>query len=103
MPESERLSFRIGTLELIALDTHAKNAGMNRTEFIRNALDAQINKARLEAVAKREGSDLQKIYQAIAEMNTTMVAMRDQLENLDNKKLKRLFERIGRIEERLKI
>jgi uncharacterized protein (DUF1778 family) len=97
MAENEKITFRMSTVEQIALDAHAQSAGLNRTDFIKRCIEAQLQKDRIDKELKRDESDLQKVYRAITELNVTVVAVRDQLETLDNQKMKRVFEQLKRL------
>jgi len=98
MPQKDFVGIKLETATLIAIDTRARNQNISRSDFIRNAIDAQLNKIRLEEKAKREGSDLQKVYQALTELNVLNFERLNKL----NENLKLIFNRAGRIEELLK-
>jgi metal-responsive CopG/Arc/MetJ family transcriptional regulator len=89
MSQTETVTFKLSTIDLISLDAHVKTKNINRSEFIKIAINEKINKARLEQEAKREGSDLQKVYQALTEMNATVNEKLDK----QNINLKTMFER----------
>jgi metal-responsive CopG/Arc/MetJ family transcriptional regulator len=98
MSEKDFVGFKLNPIELIALDAHAKTARVSRSEFIKLAINEKINKARQEQEAKQERNDLQKVYQAITELNATVNEKLDK----QNTNLKLVFNRTGRIEELLK-
>ena len=83
--------FKNTHIEQIALDVHAKNAGMNRTAYIKHCIKAQTHKARLDAESKREESDIEKMYQALSELNANL---NKRLDTIENKKLQMLNDRL---------
>ena len=70
-----KLSFRVSDIEQIAIDAHAKQADVSRSEFCRIAVKEKLERAKKEDEKKKEDSEFQKILSILNSLNNSMIAL----------------------------